>query len=140
MWTKGLLTLLYIPAICSFITSIRMSNSNNYLHHLEKMSKTNLNIFQNKLREAQPTDMEQLSIDSIFLNVYKLDSIFFNRNSKNVMFQLRHNMENIYCIQDDNIMKLSNATKISSKGLRKFVVAELSDDVDALLYTNSSLL
>ena len=136
MWTKFLLTLLYVPTICSFISSMHMSN--NYLHHLEKMSKTNLNKFQNKLKDAPFTDMEQLSVDSIFLNVYKLDTIFFNRNSKNVMFQLRHNMENIYYIKDDNIMKVSNTTKISSKGLRKFVVTELSEDVDALLYNNTS--
>jgi hypothetical protein len=137
MLTKFLLTLLYVPTICSFISSMHMSN--NYLHNLEKISKTNLNKFENKLKDAQLTNMEQINVDSIFLNVYKLDTVFFNRNSKNVMFQLRHNMENIYYIKDDNIMKLSNNTNISSKNIRKFVITELSEDVDALLYNNNTI-
>jgi hypothetical protein len=116
--------------------------SNQYLEHLDGMSKGNLKDFKDKLKTAKYTDEEHINVDSMFLNIHKIDSIFFNRNSKCVMFNLRDYMQNIYYINGDDIKQLSNSTKISCKGIRKFVVTPLNiddnNDIDVILYNNTS--
>jgi hypothetical protein len=148
MWTPFVLTLLSMPLMDSFVNmpvqrnmmNLRMSN--DYLQHLDNMSKQNMQVFEDKFKDkfkdANYTDVEQIQVDCIFLNIYKLDNIFFNRNSKNVMFQLRHNMENLYYVNNDQVQKIANTTKLSSKGLKKFVVAEMNPDIDVIAYNNTA--
>ena len=143
MWTQFVLTLLSMPLMYSFVnmtpvhrhtTKLRMTS--NYLQHLDNMSKFNTESFQDKLKNANNTDVEQIQVDGICLNIYKLDNIFFNRNSKSIMFQLRHRMDNLYYVNGDTVQKIAENTKISSKGLRKFLVGEMDEDIDIIMYSN----
>ena len=146
MWSQFVLTLLSMPLMYSFVNMpvpvhrnmVKLRMSNDYLQNLDNMSKQNIQLFEDKLKTANYTDVEQIQVDSIFLNIYKLDNIFFNRNSKNVMFQLRHKMENLYYVKNGQVQKIAEGTKISSKGLKKFVVAEMNTDIDVIMYNNTT--
>jgi hypothetical protein len=116
--------------------------SNQYLDHLDEMSKGNLKDFKEKIKTANYTDEEHINVDRMFLNIHKIDCIFFNRDSKSVRFNLKDYMQNIYYINGDDIKQLSNSTKISCRGMRSFVATSLNiddnNDIDVLLYNNTA--
>jgi hypothetical protein len=117
---------------------LQMSASNDYLKSLN-VQKCNYNRYcdiLNKVEGAKATETDQIEIDTILVNIVKIDNIFFNRNSKNIIFKLKDEMQNIYIENDNEVMKLSKNTKVFSKGFRNFLVHPFNTtyDIDAVMY------
>jgi len=151
MITKIALALISIPTLYSFINmpvhiqkkglQLRMSSSTeNYLNDLQPVTnpgKDFMNVYEElKLKDAQMLEPNrtEIHIDTILLNIYKLDSLFFNRNSKNVMFKLRDQMQDVFFCENQTMYRLPNTTRLTSKAFRKFIVSEMDQRVDAILY------
>ena len=116
---------------------LQMSSSNDYLRSLnvQKYNNRCLDIL-NKVESAKATEKEKIEIDTMMVNIAKIDNIFFNRNSKNIIFKLKEEMQNIYIDDDNEVMKLSKDTKVFSKGFRNFLIYPFNttQDIDAIMY------
>lgn len=118
---------------------LRMSSTDKYLNDLRPVtnkSKELINIYDElNLQDAQTyTNKTELHIDSILLNIYKLDSLFFNRNSKNIMFKLRDQMQDVFFCENQTMYRLPNTTRLTSNAFRKFIISEMDTRVDVILY------
>lgn len=108
------------------------SASEDYLRSLSLKQRSIPSHFQ--LRNHKMTDQEKVEIDTIMFNIYKVDNIFFSKKSKTIMLRLKDEMKDIFMYENNDVMKLSNHTRIVSKGLRNFVVCPLDLEADAILY------
>jgi hypothetical protein len=71
--------------------------------------------------------------------MYAVDNVFFNRKSKNIIFSLKHNMEDLF-VYDNNIpYKLSNETKIFATAFKQFLFIPIKGDknIDAIMYKDT---
>lgn len=75
-----------------------------------------------------------MEFDTMLFNMQKVESVFFNRNAKNIMFNLRNNTKNIYIYEDGVSQRLTDNTKIFSKAFRNFLFYPMKKDVDAIIY------
>ena len=98
---------------------------NNAIKVYDELQLQNAEVFQNK---------NEVSIDTIYMNIYKFNDIFFNRNSKSVIFRLKNEMEDVFYCENGKMYRLGNTTRIMSKAFRKFIVAEMDSNIDAILY------
>lgn len=134
----------YVPTV-SYKPNLKMSASQNYLQNLKSdvfpMNKRPLikvyDELQLKNAEVYTTKTE-VHIDTIYMNIYKLDNIFFNRNAMSVVFRLKDVMQDVFYCENEKIFKLSNTTRITSKSFRKFIVAEMDPNIDAILYSQGN--
>lgn len=136
----------FFEFINCFSNSLRMSStSDNYLRSLSitpnpvgtyhnDLTFKKVMILPNNIKETNQTDVE---IDTILLNIYRVENVFFNKNSKTIMLKLRDTMKDIYVYNDD-IMKLANDTKIVSKSFKNLVVYPMQLDADAVMYKSES--
>ena len=114
----------------------KMSMSENYLNRLQENTKPPIkNNIADLLKTApeQTTDA-QLNVTSIYVNIYKMQSIFFNRNSRSIMFSLPRELTELYYYKNDTLYKVSDNTKISMANVKHFVVTELDNSIDSLLF------
>ena len=110
--------------------------SENYLNRLQENTKPPIkNNIADLLKTApeQTTDA-QLNVTSIYVNIYKMQSIFFNRNSRSIMFSLPRELTELYYYKNDTLYKVSDNTKISMANVKHFVVTELDNSIDSLLF------
>lgn len=133
---KVLLCLLCIPEILSYRFPLRMSMSEKYLSHLQNKAKipiTNEDV-SNMIKTAQPTNKTEVEIENLFLNVYKMHSLFFNRKAQNIYFKPSRELTELYYYNDKKLYKLPENTTIVSKNLRNVVVTEMNHDIDGLMF------
>ena len=120
-----------ISATFAFTLPLRMSMHDDYLRSLSVQPYDRLNNLQN----AKVTDKENIEVNTILFNMWKIDNVFFNRNSKTIMFKLKEDMDNIFVKTDEELERLPKATKIYSKAFRNFLFYPMnSTDVDAIMY------
>ena len=94
---------------------LRMSLSNNYLTSLKIEKPKDISSLYGKLPDANETTCDNLEITGVVFNIYKLKNIFFSKRSSSIMFNLRENMKNIYFLNNTDIQKVSEKTKVTSQ-------------------------
>jgi len=154
MITKIAIALISIPSLYSFSflgisrtiqskgLQLQMSsNTENYLNDLQPITTKHrrdfINVYEEfKLKDAQilETNRTEIYIDTIFLNIYKLDTLFFNSNSTNIILKLRDHMQDVFFCEKQTMYRLPNTTRLRSKAFSKFIVSEMDHRVDAILY------
>jgi hypothetical protein len=124
------------------LSGIKMtSSSESYLDSLRPplskilLDKTDL------LKDVQTCNKIECEVDTIMFNIYKVENIFFNRNSRTVLFRLKQDMNDLFLYEDDKKMqRLSNGTKIYAKAFKNFMFLPMKHDVpvDAIMYKEQS--
>jgi hypothetical protein len=91
------------------------------------------------LKTVTESKQPQLEISDMVFNMYAVDNVFFNRKSKNIIFSLKHNMQDLF-VYDNNIpYKLSNETKIFATAFKQFLFIPIKGDknIDAIMYKDT---
>lgn len=94
-------------------------------------------IVDEMLKNSKVCTKKSVAVDTIILNIYKINKFFINPDSPTITLSLREKMENIfYLTEQGESEKLLNTTKIVPNTLRNFFVYELDADmeVDCIMY------
>jgi len=114
----------YLKNLQSQVYPLRQP-ANNYIKVYDELQLQNAETYSNT---------SEIKVDTIYMNIYKFNDIFFNRNSKSVIFRLRNEMQDVFYCENEKMYRLGNTTRITSNAFRKFIVAELDPSIDAILY------
>jgi len=150
---KSILTMMLLQFVNSFTPSaIRMlSPSDIYLRSLSLrqtqltsypvLDILNKNDVTELMRKATTYTQPEKEVDTIIFNIYKIDKVFFNKNSRTISFTLRENMRDLYIYENNIMHRFTNSTKIYTKGFKNFVFLPMSLDVpvDGLLYKDERI-
>ncbi len=91
--------------------------------------------YLNSLKSSSLMDKHNIEINTILFNMWKVENVFFNRNSRTIMFKLKEDMNNILIKSNDNLQVLPKETKIYSKAFKNFLFYPMnSTDIDAIMY------
>jgi len=142
-----MLCLINISIINAFNRSfLKMSATSDYLNNLciqplAGKADTSLHKINEvlSLKTVTESKQPQLEISDMVFNMYAVDNVFFNRKSKNIIFSLKHNMEDLF-VYDNNIpYKLSNETKIFATAFKQFLFIPIKGDknIDAIMYKDT---
>ena len=110
---------------------IKMSMSENYLNNLPSSIKRPENTFK---FTSEYTNQTNIDINTMYINVNKVSSVFFNPKSKSIMFMLDSELNDLYYNDNNTNFKLSNKTKVSLKQMKNFVITDMDKLVDGILY------
>jgi hypothetical protein len=80
---------------------------------------------------------KSISIDTMILNIYQVNKVFFNSQSSIFSFSLKNKLDNMYYINEHgNSEKLTNNTIIYPNILKNIFVYELDvdRDIDCIVY------
>lgn len=112
----------------------RMSMSESYLNNLKKLPlKHDINHFNNLVKNATIYPEQDAQVDTMYVNINKVNSLFFSPKSRNIMFMLENELADIFYYDNDNMYKLTDKTKIKSSTMRNFVITELSPLTDCII-------
>ena len=102
-----------------------------------KSGASRCTIIDEMLKNSKICTKKSVAVDTIVLNVYKINKFFINQNDPTITILLKEKMENVYYINDiGEPEKLLNTTSIIPNTLRNFFVYELDVDmdVDCIMY------
>ena len=94
-------------------------------------------IVDEMLKNSKVCTKKSVAVDTIILNIYKINKFFINPDSPTITLSLHEKMENVfYLTEQGESEKLLNTTKIVPNTLRNFFVYELDADmeVDCIMY------
>jgi hypothetical protein len=118
-------------------TRTLMSMSENYLNDIANNNKLSLTVNNDDLhgmiRAAQVTNETEIKVNTMYVNINKLNSLYLKRDSKTIMFMLQRELDNTYYCNDSKLYKVSDKTKIIPTTMKKFIITELHSDMDALI-------
>jgi hypothetical protein len=79
---------------------------------------------------------DQLNISSIYLNIDKVNGVYFAKDVNNVIFTLPDKLSDLYYYNknDGVIYKVSNKTRINMKSLQRFVFQSFNNNADGVLF------
>jgi len=79
---------------------------------------------------------DQLNISSIYLNIDKVNGVYFAKDVNNVIFTLPDKLTDLYYYNknDGVIYKVSNKTRINMKSLQRFVFQSFNNNADGVLF------
>lgn len=122
------------------------SSSGKYLTALDRSRRISRNskglVFNtNAVNNALDSSRKEVEIDSIIININKMQNVYFNINHPNVALKMRKKMENVYYITEDGCFeKLSENVHIYSVKIRNFLAYELNDqtnkNIDCIMYNS----
>uniref|UniRef100_A0A6C0LF73 Uncharacterized protein n=1 Tax=viral metagenome TaxID=1070528 RepID=A0A6C0LF73_9ZZZZ len=106
--------------------------SDEYLKTLSIRKIMNTNII-NRVNE---TECDQINITSVYLNIDKVNAVYFAKNVKNVIFTSPYNLADLYYYDKDEevIYKISNKTRINLKSIDRFVFQSFNNNIDGILF------
>lgn len=88
-------------------------------------------IVDEMLKHSKICTKKSVAVDTIILNIYKINKFFINSNSPTITLSLKDKMENVYYLNEQGEPeKLMNTTSIVPNTLRNFFVYELDADMD----------
>ena len=93
-----------------------MSISDKYLNDLQNGIQKNIKIekdLEKRLHRAQVTNQTELFPESIYVNMNKMNSIFFNRKSTSIIFTSTRLLEEIYVYNKDRKSTRLNSSHMS---------------------------
>lgn len=130
----------------SFLHNTVLSNNRKYNRYYMSMSDKYLNNLQNRIQSnkelvldtnllysvpiANQTDVYP---ENMYVNINKMQSIFFNKKSTSIIFTSSRNLEDVYLYSNKTLSKVSDTTKISCKNVKTFVITDLKDNIDVIL-------
>jgi hypothetical protein len=119
-------------------TRTQMSMSENYLTNIATQNnKASLSInsedLNNLIFSAQPTNQTEIQVNTMYVNINKVNSFFCKRDTKSIMFMLDKELQDIYYCNDNKLYKVSDKTKITSTKMKNFVMTEMSPNIDTLI-------
>jgi hypothetical protein len=124
----------------------KMSCTNNYLNSLSKhIPDYKLDISPYKinkiasLKTIKETEQPQIETSTIIFNMCAVKNVFFNRNSKNIIFYLKDSMDDLFIYEKDVPYKLSKETRICSTALNNFLFTPIRghNKIDAIMYKDT---
>ena len=126
------------PTQHASLTSIYAKNSNaggetdGYLKTLSIHRIMNTNIV-NRINE---TECDQINITSVYLNIDKVNAVYFAKDVKNVIFTLPYDLSDLYYydMEVEVIYKISNKTRINLKNINRFVFQSFNNNIDGILF------
>jgi len=97
---------------------------------IHKIMNTNI---ANRINE---TECDQINITSVYLNIDKVNAVYFAKDVKNVIFTLPYDLSDLYYYDKEVevIYKISNKTKINLKNINRFVFQSFNNNVDGILF------
>lgn len=102
---------------------------NPYLETLSmKQGSSHIHKLKNILKDAPLCRDKTVQIDSIFLNVYEFKEVGFKRNSNAILLKLKDKVRDLYYVDDNNVFKLSDDTKIIASSIRNILLYEMDPD------------
>jgi hypothetical protein len=127
----------------SIITKMGMSDG--YLNNLNFPQYVNTNLSSLNLTKSDyykniPNTGDNISISSIYLNIDKMNGVYFSKDVKNVIFTFPENLSELYYYDGDNnnskgtIYKISNNTRINMKNLKRFVFQSFNNNIDGIVF------
>jgi len=121
-------------SLTSSVSLHTMTNggSDEYLKTLSIRKIMNTNII-NRVNE---TECDQINITSVYLNIDKVNAVYFAKNVKNVIFTSPYNLADLYYYDKDEevIYKISNKTRINLKSIDRFVFQSFNNNIDGILF------
>lgn len=115
----------------------RMSMSDRYLNDLQnnihKKNDMMKKEFNQLLYTAPITNQTEVNPENIYVNINKLQSIFFNKKSTSIMFTSSRILEDLYLYNNNTLSKIPDSTKISCKNVKTFVLCDMNENIDAVL-------
>lgn len=126
------------PTQHASLTSLYAKKSNTeggtdgYLKTLSIQKIMNTNIV-NRINE---TDCDQINITSVYLNIDKVNAVYFAKDVKNVIFTSPYNLADLYYYDKEVevIYKISNKTRINLKNINRFVFQSFNNNIDGILF------
>jgi hypothetical protein len=111
---------------------VKTEGTNEYLKTLsiQKIMNTSITC------RIKNTECEQINITSVYLNIDKVNAVYFAKDVKNVIFTLPYDLSDLYYYDKDAeiIYKISNKTRINMKNLNRFVFQSFNNNVDGILF------
>lgn len=106
--------------------------TDGYLNSLSIHKIMNTNI-ANRINE---TECDQINITSVYLNIDKVNAVYFAKDVKNVIFTLPYDLSDLYYYDKEVevIYKISNKTRINLKNINRFVFQSFNNNVDGILF------
>jgi hypothetical protein len=106
--------------------------TDGYLKTLSIHKIMNTNI-ANRINE---TECDQINITSVYLNIDKVNAVYFAKDVKNVIFTLPYDLSDLYYYDKDVevIYRISNKTRINMKSINRFVFQSFNNNVDGILF------
>jgi len=120
----------HIPFLRPKNNIISMSMSESYLNNLP----TSIKKPQTLKPTSEYTNATQVDITTMYININKVSSVFFNPKSKSVMFMFDTELEDLYYHDNSTTFKLSDKTKVSLKQMKNFIITDIDKLVDGILY------
>ena len=127
------------PTQHASLTSLYAKNSNagggetdGYLTTLSIHKIMNTNIV-NRINE---TECDQINITSVYLNIDKVNAVYFAKDVRNVIFTLPYDLSDLYYydMEVEVIYKISNKTRINLKNINRFVFQSFNNNIDGILF------
>ena len=111
---------------------VKTEGTNEYLKTLSIKKIMNTSITS----RIKNTECEQINITSVYLNIDKVNAVYFAKDVKNVIFTLPYDLSDLYYYDKDAeiIYKISNKTRINMKNLNRFVFQSFNNNVDGILF------
>jgi hypothetical protein len=131
-----LILVLFMSFTEAFRPYMMSSNSETYLQSLNIKHASQLKpVIASVSQATKETNQTYVNIDTLLLNMNRVENVFLNRNSKTIMLKLRDEMKHIcYVDEADGLMKLSNNTKMLSQAFKNFFIYPMEINVDAIIY------
>jgi hypothetical protein len=110
----------------------KKSNTDGLVNTLSIHKIMNTNI-ANRINE---TECDQINITSVYLNIDKVNAVYFAKDVKNVIFTLPYDLSDLYYYDKEVevIYKISNKTRINLKSINRFVFQSFNNNVDGILF------
>lgn len=127
------------PTQHASLTSLYAKNSkagggetDGYLTTLSIHKILNTNIV-NRINE---TECDQINITSVYLNIDKVNAVYFAKDVRNVIFTLPYDLSDLYYYDKEVevIYKISNKTRINLKNINRFVFQSFNNNIDGILF------
>ena len=114
-------------------------NSFNFPQYVNT-NLSSLNLTKSDYYKNMPNTGDNISISSIYLNIDKMNGVYFSKDVKNVIFTFPENLSELYYYDGDNnnskgiIYKISNNTRINMKSLKRFVFQSFNNNIDGIVF------
>lgn len=148
---KKLLIILYLYYVSSYgvFPQYMSSSSGRYLISLDRQRRIEQNskgiqFHKDLIDNTNICNKKEIEVDSIILNINKVQNIYFTINCPKIALMMRQPMNNTYYITEDGLFeKLTNNTKISSSKICNFLAYEfdstlssMNDKIECILYNS----
>ena len=90
----------------------------------------------NIVNRINETECDQINITSVYLNIDKVNAVYFAKDVRNVIFTLPYDLSDLYYydMEVEVTYKISNKTRINLKNINRFVFQSFNNNIDGILF------